>query len=83
MIETGQKFGMCTLDMSLAEAVAAGKVSIDSARSKAADVEKLERLLTGKRVRPMSSAQEAPHLDVMFDEPKSETKIQVSSKPWH
>jgi twitching motility protein PilT len=83
MIETGHKFGMCTLDMSLAAAVAAGRVSIDSARSKATDVEKLDRLLGGKHIRPMSSASDAPHLDVVFDESEPETKTPVSSKPWH
>jgi len=45
MIETGQKFGMCMLDRSLADLVAARVISGPSALSKAADPEKLERLL--------------------------------------
>ncbi len=46
MIETGQKFGMCSLDRALADLVAAGVVSAPVALAKAADPEKLERLLT-------------------------------------
>ena len=42
MIETGQKFGMCTLDRSLADLVATGVVSATDALAKATDPEKLK-----------------------------------------
>jgi twitching motility protein PilT len=77
MIETGQKFGMCTLDQSLSELVAAGTVSLDTARAKAVDPDKLERLLPGQ------------HLRVNIDEPSPGAPVErapvpacVRTRPW-
>ncbi|GMV98819.1 MAG: type IV pilus twitching motility protein PilT [Phycisphaerae bacterium] len=45
MIETGQKFGMVTLDRSLADLVAAGVIGAADALAKAADYDRLEKML--------------------------------------
>ncbi len=49
MIETGQKFGMCTMDQSLADLVATGVVSAEAATARAADPEKLRRMVGSAR----------------------------------
>ncbi len=51
IIETGQKFGMCTLDQALAQLVAAGRISAELARAHASDPEKIERRVAHVRTR--------------------------------
>lgn len=48
MIQMGQKEGMRTLNMSLAELVKAGKITKESAVSRSSDVPELERILYSK-----------------------------------
>lgn len=54
MIETGQKHGMCTLDQSLADLVAAGAVQAEEAMAHANDPDKLSRMI-GRVASPSSS----------------------------
>jgi twitching motility protein PilT len=77
MIETGQKFGMCLLDRSLADLVAAEIVSAPEALAKAADPEKLERLLSAG-----SPASCPPSPDRKLEQPLAAT-VPGSAKPWH
>ena len=79
MIETGQKFGMRTMDQALADAVAAGLVAPDTALAKAADGEKLERMIGPALAR--SPGQTANARADVTDAP-IETMTGAGSEPW-
>ena len=47
MLQAGGKYGMVTMDMSLAQLVRSGKISLDMALERCANEEDLRRLLNG------------------------------------
>ena len=47
MLQAGGKYGMVTMDMSLAQLVKAGRISLDAAKERCANEEDLNRLLAG------------------------------------
>ncbi len=82
MIETGSKFGMSAMDQSLAQLVAEGTVSLESARARAIDPERFDRLVGPYR---------KPGGRVMAEVPDpgdfSPTQVELApaggTKPWH
>lgn len=82
MIETGAKFGMSLMDHSLAQLVATGVVGFESARGKAIDPERFDKLVAPYR-------QKGPRTGstiTVSPEPDS-TEIELASggasRPWH
>ena len=47
MLQAGGKYGMVTMDMSLAQLVRSGKISLETALERCANEEDLRRLLNG------------------------------------
>jgi len=81
MIETGRKYGMITMDQKLAELVGAEKISFETAVSKAADPERLERLINNYSAESMNDS--ADNDVTELDAVTTRVAAVTSTKPWH
>jgi len=81
MIETGQRFGMCTMDNSLANLVNRSVVSFEAAMAQAMDPEKLQRL-TGQQTE-LATNTTGHHAPCSPDTKLEPVTATSSFKPWH
>ncbi|GMU23782.1 MAG: twitching motility protein PilT [Phycisphaerae bacterium] len=80
MIETGQKLGMCTLDRSLADLVTSGTVLPQTAMAKAADPEKLEKLVATPGNAARAGVADSPEPELVAT---GSNGSKAGARPWH